>query len=120
MTSPEGAAPKKSGLFEDLIEVLYAPSQVFDRTRAVKAGKYVVVTAIAAAIVGIATKNLLTPWFDAQADLTMKLAAAKGQPMPDAAASSMRTFTSWRIIIGAPIALLILSFIQISEPPKPY
>ena len=55
MTSPEGslAAPKKSGLFEDLIEVLYAPSKVFDRTRAVKAGKYVVVTALAVVIVGL-------------------------------------------------------------------
>jgi hypothetical protein len=94
-------------LFEDLIEVLYAPSQVFDRTRAVKAGKYVVVTAIIVAVIGIATKNLLMPWFDAQGALTMKLAAAKGQPMPEAAASSMRTFTSWGIIIGAPIAMLV-------------
>ena len=109
MTSQEGsiAAPSKGGLFEDLIEVLYAPAKVFDRTRATKAGKYVITTALIAGVVAIATKNLLMPWFDAQAELAIKMAAAKGQPIPDAAANSMRSFTAWGIIVGAPMAMLI-------------
>ena len=114
MTSQEGsiAAPKQGGLFEDLIEVLYAPSKVFDRTRAAKAGKYVITTALIAVVVGIATKNLLMPWLDAQAELSIKMAAAKGTPIPDNAAASMRAFTAWGIIIGAPMAFLIGPYIN--------
>ena len=109
MTSQEGsiAAPKQGGLFEDLIEVLYAPGKVFDRTRATKAFKYVLVTSLIALVVAVATKNLLMPWLDAQADLSIKMAAAKGKPIPDQAAASMRSFTAWGIIIGAPLAMFI-------------
>lgn len=109
MTSPEGslAAPKQGGMFEDLIEVLYAPSKVFDRTRAIKAGKYALVTAIVVAIVVVATKNLLQPWFDAQADLTIKMAAAKGRPMPEGMTSGIRASTAWSIVLGAPLVTLI-------------
>ncbi len=99
------AAP--GGLFEDMIEVFYAPSAVFERTRAVKAMKYVLVTAVVVLVISVATKNLLMPWLDAQADMTIKMAAAKGKPMPDAAVSSMRSFTAWGIIIGAPLTMLI-------------
>ncbi|MBL0173105.1 MAG: hypothetical protein IPP90_20930 [Gemmatimonadaceae bacterium] len=95
-TSPEGslAAPKQGGMFEDPIEVLMRRRRCFDRTRAIKAGKYALVTAIVAAIVVVATKNLLQPWFDAQADLTIKMAAAKGRPMPEAMTSGIRASTA--------------------------
>ncbi len=114
MTSPEGslAAPKQGGLFEDLIEVLYAPSKVFDRTRAVKAGKYALVTALIVAVVVFATKNLLQPWFEAQGDLALKLAAAKGTPIPEAMASGMRSTTAWGIVLGAPVITLVGPYIN--------
>lgn len=114
MTSPDATitAPKQGGLFEDLIEVLYAPSKVFDRTRAVKAGKYVIVTAIVVAVIAIATKNLLQPWLDAQGELAVKMAAAKGTPIPDAAANSMRKMTGWSFVIGAPLLALIGPYIN--------
>lgn len=114
MTSPEGsiAAPKQGGLFEDLIEVLYAPGKVFDRTRATKAFKYALVTAVIALVVAVATKNLLMPWLDAQAELSIKMAAAKGKPIPDNAAASMRSFTAWGIIVGAPMTMLIGPYIN--------
>jgi hypothetical protein len=97
----------RGGLFEDLIEVLYQPSAVFERTRAAKAFMYILVTAILVAVVAIATKNLLLPWLDAQADVAIKVAAAKGTPIPDAAIASTRSFTTWAVIIGAPLAMLI-------------
>ncbi len=114
MTSPEGslAAPKQGGLFEDLIEVLYAPSKVFDRTRAVKAGKYALVTALIVAVVVIATKNLLQPWFDAQGDLALKMAAAKGTPIPEGMASGIRSTTAWGIVAGAPVITLVGPYIN--------
>jgi hypothetical protein len=114
VTSSEGSttATKQGGLFEDLIEVLYAPSVVFERTRATKAIKYVLATTVIVAIILIATKNLLLPWFEAQADLGLKLAAAKGKEIPEAAAASARSFSSWGIVIGAPLTMLIGPYIN--------
>ena len=103
----QDAPATKSGLFDDLLEVFTAPSKVFDRTRAASAGKYVLVTALIVAAIAIATKNLLMPWMDAQADLQIAMAAAKGKPMPEAAISSMRSFSAWGIVIGAPLTMLI-------------
>ncbi len=106
-------APAASGgLFEDLIEVLYAPGAVFERTRTSKAITYIVVTAILVAVISFSTKNLLTPWLDAQGDLGVRLAQAKGTPIPEAAASSMRTATSWSIVAGAPLLMLIGPFLN--------
>lgn len=109
MTNPEVSLPaqKAGGLFENLIEVLFAPAKVFDRTRASTAGKYVMVTAVLAVVVVFATKNLLQPWFDAQADLTMAQAAAKGTPMPEGAASATRAFLGWVFLGTAALATLI-------------
>lgn len=114
MTNPEGAlsAPKQGGLFENLVEVLYAPSAVFDRTRAAKAGKYALVTALIVMVVVLATKNLVMPWFEAQGDLALKLAAAKGKPIPEAAASAMRASTAWGVVAGAPLVALIGPYIN--------
>jgi hypothetical protein len=112
MTESTATASSGGGLFEDLIEVLYAPSSVFDRTRARKAFMYALVTAILVAVVAFATKNLMMPWFEAQSDLALKLAAAKGKPIPDAAAASMRSFTSWGIVVGAPLTMLIGPYIN--------
>lgn len=105
MTSPEGsvAAPKSGGLFEDLIEVLYAPSTVFDRARNKGAFMYALVTALAIGALIFATKNLVAPWFGAQADLAIAQAAAKGTPMPDQMANATRASLPW--IFVATIAL---------------
>ncbi len=109
MTNPQGsiAAPDKGGLFEDLIEVLFAPSKVFERSRAAKALMYALVTAVIVGAIMFATKNLLQPWFEAQTDLALKLAAAKGKAIPEQAVGSMRKFSAWSIIIGAPVTMLV-------------
>lgn len=58
MTSSEGSQ-QPGGLFENLIEVLFSPSKVFDRTRNSKAFMYALVTAVVVGVVLFATKNLL-------------------------------------------------------------
>ncbi len=103
----QDAPAAKSGLFDDLLEVFTAPSTVFDRTRAASAGKYVLVTALIVGVIAIATKNLLMPWLDAQSNLQIALAAAKDKPIPEAAVASMRSFTAWGIVIGAPVTMII-------------
>lgn len=89
------AAPaKQGGLFEDLIEVFYAPGKVFDRTRDAKVGMYLLVTSVIVAVILFATKGLMMPYFDAQFDLTAKMSAAKGQPLPEGA----RGAATWSIM----------------------
>ncbi len=114
MTHSEMLTPpaSKSGLFEDLIEVPFAPTKVFDRTRAAKAMKYAVVTAVIAGVIMFATKNLLQPWFDAQGDLALAQAAAKGTPVPEAAANAVRTSTSWSLVAGLPLVMLVGPFLN--------
>ncbi len=98
---------KQSGLFEDLIEVLYAPSKVFERTRHAGVGKYLVVTAVIVLVIVLATRGLMQPYMDAQFDLGIKLAAAKGTPMPDNAIEAGRKFSSYGLIGISTLAMLI-------------
>ncbi len=111
MTSSEGSQ-QPGGLFENLIEVLFSPSKVFDRTRNSKAFMYALVTAIIVGVVLFATKNLLQPWFEAQADTSMAQAAAKGTPIPEQAASTMRSFMAWGFLGTAVAAALIGPYIN--------
>lgn len=106
MTSSEGSQ-QPGGLFENLIEVLFSPSKVFDRTRQSKATMYVIVTTVLVAVILFATKNLIQPWFDAQADVAVAQAAASGKPIPDAAIGTMRASIAWVVIGSAVLAALI-------------
>ena len=106
------SAPKQGGLFEDLIEVLFAPSKVFDRSRSKTAFMYALVTAVIVAVILVATKNLLDPWFVAQGDLAIAQAAKKGTPMPDQAISAMRAFVAWGFIGTLTLATLIGPYIN--------
>lgn len=109
MTHPEATQEslKPGGVFENLIEVLFSPSKVFARTRQSKATMYVLVTAVLVGVVLVLTKNLLQPWFDAQADLAIQQAAAKGQPMPEQAIGAMRGFMVWGFVGTGIVATLI-------------
>ena len=99
-------------MFDNLIEVLYAPSKVFERTRAMEVFMYALVTAVVAGVLLFATKNLLQPWFDAQGDMMLKLAAAKGTPIPDGMASTMRNSTTWSFVVGAPLITLFGPYVN--------
>ncbi len=109
MNGSESATPNaaKGGLFEDIIEVLYAPSKVFDRAKDKNAFTYMLVTAIVAAVIMVGTKGLMQPWLDAMGDLVIKQAAARGKPIPDAALESTRTFTGYSMLVGVPLVMLI-------------
>lgn len=107
VTGDTTAPATQGGLFEDLIEVLYAPSKVFDRTRYAGVGKYLVATTAIILVIVIATRGLMQPYMDAQFDLSMKLAAAKGTPMPDNAIEAGRKFSSYALIGISALTMLI-------------
>lgn len=87
----ETATPATFGqVFEDVIEVLYAPSSVFDRARHRGFGKYLLVLTIIGFVAAGAVAGLVRPWMDATFDISMQAAAAKGQPMPENAVAMAR------------------------------
>ena len=113
--SDEGttATPAKSGgLFDDLLEIFTAPSAVFDRARQRSPWGYVLVVALITLVLAYVTKNLVMPWMDAQTDVTLRIAAAKGKPIPEAAVGQMRKVSEWGMVIGAPMSALIGPFIS--------
>ena len=107
------ATPAKSGgLFDDLLEIFTSPAAVFDRSRQRSPWGYALVMALLTLVLVYATKNLVMPWMDAQTDVAIKIAAAKGKPIPEAAVGQMRRFSEWGLIIGAPVAALAGPFIS--------
>ena len=101
-------AVSKGGLFENLVEVLYKPAEVFNRARNEGYGKYLLVTALLVLVVLVATKHLLQPFIDAQMALQAKMAAARGQPMPEGAAGATAAAVGgWMIVVTFALVALL-------------
>lgn len=98
-------AKKRAGVLENVLEVLWAPSAVFERLRGQGFGTYLLVVSALMLVTVLATKGLLQPYFDAQFEMSMRQAAERGQPMPEGAAMEMaQKIASWGVIIGAVLA----------------
>lgn len=95
------------GVFENLIEVFYAPAKVFARSQGQSAWPYVLITTAVVAIVLFATRNLMDPWMQAQADFTIAQSAKSGQAIPEAQQGAMRAGMSWSIIGVGVVATLV-------------
>ncbi|MBL0940143.1 MAG: YIP1 family protein [Gemmatimonadaceae bacterium] len=95
MSEVTTASTKKSGVFEDILEVLWAPAAVFDRARSNGIGKYILVLTIILVALLLATKGLMQPYIDANFDLSMQQAAAKGKAPPPEAMATARNFASY-------------------------
>jgi hypothetical protein len=111
-------APKESSVFEDLLEVLWSPADVFDRARDRKAGMYLLVLALVGLVIVVATGSLVRPYLEAGAGLQMAMAAKAGKPIPDAAAGMTRNIAMYAyyatpllfIPIGALISALFIKW----------
>jgi len=96
---------KQSSVIEDLLEVLWAPAVVFDRTRARKAGMYLLILAVIGTVIVVSTGSLARPFLDANADLQMALSAKAGKPIPEAAAEVTRKITVY-VYYAAPLLFI--------------
>ena len=114
-TDSPTAAPKSASLWEDFIDIFYAPSQVYERRRIGQFGLALVVVMVLTALFLAAFWNALRPMIEATIDLTIRAAAAKGQAIPDAAAAKMRGFgtTMFGIstVVMVPIMILATAFV---------
>lgn len=89
------ADASKGSLFEDVLEVLWAPAKVFDRSRAKGVGMYILVLTAVTLVVVLATRGLIQPYVDANFDLQMQQMAAKGKPMPAEAVAAAQKFAGY-------------------------
>lgn len=89
--SESPAAAKEGGVWEDILEVLWAPATVFERSRSRGAGMYMLVLTGIIVVLLVATRSLLQPYVDANFDLQVIKMAEQGQKMPAEAIESGRT-----------------------------
>ena len=92
------AESAKGSVFEDVLEVLWAPGKVFDRSRAKSVGMYILVLTAITLVIVLATKGLIQPYVDANFDLQMQQMAAKGKPMPLEAVAAAQKFAGYGFI----------------------
>jgi hypothetical protein len=98
-TTTAGAA-KEGGVFEDILEVLWAPATVFERSRSRGAGLYMLVLTLIIVALLVATKSLIQPYVDANFDLQLIKMAEQGQKMPAEAVESGRRFGGYFLFAG--------------------
>ncbi len=98
MTNETTVSTKQGSVFEDILEVNWAPAAVFERARNNGVGMYILVLTVVSIAVVLATKGLLQPYIDANFDLQMAQMARKGQPMPPEAIETARSFGTWGFI----------------------
>ncbi len=93
---------------EDLFEIFYAPSKVFDRRRGGEFGLPLVALAVLGGVLMFATKGLLQPVFEAESAAGLAKAAAQMTPEQ---LEKVKSFTATATTIGVPIGYLIGPFI---------
>lgn len=97
---------------EDMFEIFYAPTAVFERRRGGEYGLPLIALAVTAAILIVATKGLLQPVIDAEATAGLAKACAKLTPEQcDQARSATQTMSGIGTLIGVPVTYLITPFI---------
>jgi hypothetical protein len=92
-TSPvlsPATAPKKPSVFEDLVDVYYAPSQVFDRRREGEFGAALLIFMVLGAGLIALFWNALEPAFSAEASRQVEAMIAKNPRLPAEAVGKMR------------------------------
>lgn len=92
------ADASQGSVFEDVLEVLWAPAKVFDRSRAKGVGMYILLLTAVTLVVVLATKGLIQPYLDANFDLQMQQMAARGKPMPAEAMAAAQKFSAYGFI----------------------
>lgn len=77
MTAPAAAAPKSASLWEDFVDIFYAPSQVYERRSDGRFGLALVIVSLLALVAFAAVKPAIQPAIDAQIDKSIEKMRAK-------------------------------------------
>lgn len=108
MNRPTMVAPSFGNVFEDILEVLWAPSTVFERSKYRTFGKYMLVLVVVALVITVISTMLTGPWIDGMFDLSMKQAAASGQVVPpERLPMARKVFTG--VLYFAPLVVVVVA-----------
>jgi hypothetical protein len=100
MSDVTTAGEKSGSVWEDSLEVLWAPAVVFQRSATRGVGMYMLVLTAFLVVVLLATKGLLQPYMDANYDLQMIKMAEQGKPVPTEGLETIRSISSWTLTVG--------------------
>lgn len=100
MSDVTTAGEKSGSVWEDSLEVLWAPATVFQRSATRGVGMYMLVLTAFLIVALLATKGLLQPYLDANYDLQMIKMAEQGKPVPTEGLDTIRAVSSWTLLIG--------------------
>lgn len=114
--STQGApAPEKAGLFEDFIEIFYAPSQVFTRRQNGAYGMMLLIVSVIAAAFAFTSRAVTAAIFDVEFTRRAAEQMAKNPQITQDMVNSMRPMQENIAMvggyIGTPIIILIVAFL---------
>ena len=111
MERTEAAAPKKGSVWEDLVDIYFAPSEVFARRRDGQFGVALIVLILATAVLFALTKGYLQPIFDAQFQKGMESAMRQNPRITQEQMETMRSVGEKVTLIVVPITLAVSVFV---------
>jgi hypothetical protein len=94
------AAAKQGSVWEDILEVLWAPAAVFERSRGRGVGMYMLVLTVMLVVLVLATMSLLQPYMDANYDLQVIKMAEQGRKLPAEAVEQGRKFAGYFLLFS--------------------
>lgn len=114
-TSPADASAERASLWEDFVDIFYAPSQVFARRRDGKFGLPLLFLALAGLVLFFLTKNAMQPVMDAEfAFRSQEMMRANPQLTSEQLASGRRFFEMFAPVIFAvafPLAVILTGIV---------
>lgn len=115
MTAPEAVASKPPSVWEDFLDIFYAPSQVFARRENGSFGLQLVVVTIATVALYLATRGVMSPIYDAMAAKQMEEVMRQNpqltQEQLEQGRGMANIFGIIAVAIGTPIAMLVLGVV---------
>jgi hypothetical protein len=110
---PPSAAPAKgAGLWEDFIDIFYAPASVFARRAASGFGWPMLIVSVLVGVIFLADRGVIAPAIDADFTRSMVVAAKKNPQMTPANVEMARSFTEKFlpviIFAGTPITIFFV------------
>ena len=115
MTVPDAAsatapAPTKSSVWEDFVDIFYAPSEVFARRRDARFGLALLVLTVVLTLLYWLSQTHLAPMYDAEFDRQMQAAMRDNPQMTPEMAEQMRGFQRFGVLfvlVGTPILVVV-------------
>jgi hypothetical protein len=108
-------ATPRASVFEDFIDIFYAPSSVFARRRDASPWPAILIVSGLFIIASYISFSLLAPVMDAEMQRQLALAAAKGQSVPPEQLATMEKVGRWgmlgSLVMFAPMTILVLGIV---------